>query len=151
VTTTQYDAAGHVTAVQAPLGRTTTYQYDALNRQTVTIDSLSHNTTTVYDAAGQVSSTTDVRGTTSSYLYDTLGRQTRPRKPSAQESSAPRRKPMTPQAASRLRQMAWENTTTTLYDQVGRVTETVDANGHATDYAHDAKGQVTTTRMRSAR
>ena len=37
-----------------PLGNRTTFQYDALDRQTVTIDPLSARTTVAYDANGNV-------------------------------------------------------------------------------------------------
>src|SRR5439155_17485015 len=87
-TTMIFDAAGNLlseTTGQAsnssyahPL--TTSYAYDAANRQTRVIDafgtSLARTSTTVYDVAGRVSSTTDPLGHNTSYAYDALNRQT---------------------------------------------------------------------------
>ena len=53
-----------MTSTTDPLGHTTTYQYDGLNRQVETIDALGGTSITAYDAAGNVTSTTDPLGHT---------------------------------------------------------------------------------------
>ncbi len=73
-TTTLYDAAGDVTAALDAAGNETQYLYDALNRQTVTIDANSHRTTMLYDQAGNVTSVTDPLSHTTQYEYDALNR-----------------------------------------------------------------------------
>ena len=57
-----------------PLGRTTTYKYDLLNRQTRAIDPLRNTTVTTYDADGNVSSIADPLNETTNYTYDVLNR-----------------------------------------------------------------------------
>ncbi len=53
---------------------TTSYTYDALNRQVSETDAVGtpvqRTTTTVYDAADNIIATTDGRGLTTSYTYD---------------------------------------------------------------------------------
>ena len=78
-TTTAYDAVGNVRSTTNPVGATTSYAYDALNRQTQMIEAygsaVQRTTTTSYDAVGNVLSTTNPRGYVTSYAYDALNRR----------------------------------------------------------------------------
>ena len=75
-TITEYDDNGNVTAVTNALGNTTSYEYDALNRQTAIIDSLSETTTTTYDPEGNILSLVDPSGNATTYTYDEVYRLT---------------------------------------------------------------------------
>lgn len=74
-TTYQYDALGRQTQV-ASGGSTWTYTLDMVGNKLSQTDPDTGTTNTFYDLAGQVSSTTDARGQTLAYAYDALGRKT---------------------------------------------------------------------------
>ncbi len=78
VTTMTYTPTGELYTVEDPLGRVTTYGYDALGRQVSATqpdpangqdDSGSPVTSTAYDALGRVIATTDALGNTTAYAY----------------------------------------------------------------------------------
>ena len=75
-TATFYDPVGNVAFVIDPDGNLTNYLYDALNRQTVTIDPLQKRTTVLYDAVGNVTQITDRNQHVRQFLYDALNRRT---------------------------------------------------------------------------
>jgi YD repeat-containing protein len=62
--------------VTDPRNNLTQYEYDALNRKTVTIDALSKATATSYDAAGNVTSVKDADNNVTQYSYNALNRVT---------------------------------------------------------------------------
>ena len=57
-------------------GVTTTFAYDAFQREVLQTDGRGNTTRTVYDSLGRVSSTIDALGYATAYGYDALGRQT---------------------------------------------------------------------------
>jgi RHS repeat-associated protein len=145
-TATAYDHVGNVLSVTKPhsydtdptsVNVTTSYAYDAVNRQTLMIEAyqvsgLQRTTTTLYDAVGNVQSVTrpqtydsvmpPVRITTS-YAYDVVNRRT----------------------AVVADFGNFQQTTTTLYDAVGNVTQTTDPRGTATQFLYDALNRLTLT------
>jgi RHS repeat-associated protein len=73
ITQYSYDNNGNVTATLDPLGRTTTHQYDALNRLTQVIDPYNGTTkptTYQYDTANNLTSVTDPEGKATVYTYN---------------------------------------------------------------------------------
>jgi YD repeat-containing protein len=144
-TTYSYDAFGHLTQTAAPLGRTTgstydangnktsdtdargnvtSYQYDALNRLTITTYPTIPVTTSTksYDFRNNVIDETDQAGHITHHIYDLSGRQTSITKGFG-----------TPQASA---------TSFTYYDDGRKYTET-DALNHTTTYLYDAAGRLT--------
>jgi YD repeat-containing protein len=67
---------GHVLTVTDPLGRVTSYAYDALYRPTTLTDPLLQVTTYTTDLLGHVLTASDAAGHVSGYGYDALYRQT---------------------------------------------------------------------------
>ena len=70
------DAVGNVTTQTDALYRTSTFSYDAMNRNTVSIDPLSNRTTTAYDAIGNATTVTDALNRVTTVQFDAINRQT---------------------------------------------------------------------------
>ena len=96
--------------------RTTTYEYDVLNRPTRATDPLSHSNYTTYDAVGNVLSIKDALGNLTKYEYDDLNRRTRVTD-------------------------AEGHFTRTVYDVAGSVTAVIDASNQRTNYQYDSLNQ----------
>jgi|GEM_PF-1838684 len=123
-TTIIYDAAGNVTQVQSEVtasnDSSTQNGFDALNRQTSSVDANGVTTTTIYDAAGNVINTIDGLGNTTTFAFDQLNRRTSVTDPAGDVS-------------------------TTLYDSVGNATTSTDPLGHSTTYIYDVLNRKTRT------
>ena len=146
VTHNEYDAAGNLVATVNALGQRTQNRYDASGNLSATVDALGNVTATFgYNANGDMTSTTDANGVTRSFGHDAAGRQT-------DTSVTVNGEPVV---------------TSTLYDEAGRVIETVDADGkhsfteynaigkpcrttdklgNVTETLYDARGNVVETR-----
>jgi len=74
VTHYSYDLNGNQVKVRDPLQLETTYEYDFLNRRTVSIDALGGETTFVYDSNGNLRFLTDPVGNETEWIYDALNR-----------------------------------------------------------------------------
>jgi YD repeat-containing protein len=145
-----YDAAGNLKFTTDPRGAaagdagfTTWFFYDALGRQTATVDALGPDwtvtgtpeslpgtvttnvTRTAYDALGRIASTTDALGQTTDHAYDNLGRKVSETAPAPAAESA---RPVTRYG----------------YDAVGNKTSVADPLGNVTTYAYDARDRRTT-------
>ena len=95
-------------------GVTTTFAYDAFQREVSQTDGRGNTTRTVYDSLGRVASTIDALGYSTAYGYDALGRQTSVTDPLT-------------------------NTVTTAYDAEGRVVAQRGAT-YPVDYSYDEFG-----------
>ena len=111
--TRAYDGRGNLLSVTDPLGRTSRYEYDLLDRLVAEIDPTGAVWRTAYDGAGRVMSRTDPLGNVTRYEYDTAGRLSATIDPLG-------------------------NTTRYAYDDAGRLVEVVDAKGGVTSYEYDA-------------
>jgi len=69
-----YDEAGNLTAQTDANNHTVNYEYDAMNRRTAVIDGNGHRTRTAYDQAGHVVAVTNALGKSVRNTYDSLGR-----------------------------------------------------------------------------
>lgn len=140
-TTYDYDGNNNNRFVHQPLGRTTQYQYDELNRRVKTVDAFGHATDYTYDDAdrlveardamnnawaythdahGNVLTQTDPSAVVMTYVYDVLHRRTETRDG-----------------------LSLPNTWHTEYDQLGRVTQTIDATNQPTQFTYDGLGRLT--------
>lgn len=66
------DGGGRLIQMIDPGGRTTRYEYGALNQLTKIIDSLNGQTTFTYDGNGNVLTLTDARGKTTTWTYNNM-------------------------------------------------------------------------------
>ena len=92
----------------------TTFAYDAFQREVSQTDGRGNTTRTIYDNFGRVASTIDALGYATTYGYDALGRQVSVTDPLT-------------------------NTVTTVYDAEGRVVSQRGAT-YPVDYAYDEYG-----------
>ncbi|GAA5097114.1 RHS repeat protein [Wohlfahrtiimonas larvae] len=76
VAETVYDAKGQVTKV-CDDGACSETQFDALGRETKSIDALGFANESIYDGNGQLTTSIDALGNQTKYEYDALGRQTK--------------------------------------------------------------------------
>jgi YD repeat-containing protein len=116
---------GLVRSSTSQTGVTTTFAYDAFQREVSQTDGRGNTAQTIYDSLGRVVSTIDVLGYATAYGYDALGRQTSVTDPLT-------------------------NTVTTVYDVEGRVIAQRGAT-YPVDYDYDEFGDkiaMTTYRSR---
>src|SRR5204863_311530 len=140
--TSEYDAAGNRTKVVEPLGRTTVYDYDAVNRLTRVTNSLLHSATTAYDDAGNVTRVTDHRGNFDRFEYDKINRRT------LATDRDQRQRSFTYDALKRMTQEQWLGVGASgyqmdqRYDEAGRLTLAADTNSRYT-YGYDRADNLT--------
>lgn len=120
----EYDAEGSVKSIVDPLGTTSTYAYDALERIEQTISNAGGagperaETRFEYDALDRVTAVVDPKGLTTAYTYNGLGDLVELDSPDT-------------------------GTTTYTYDSAGNRTGQLDARGVQTNYSYDALNRLT--------
>ena len=142
VTQTAYDPNGNRTSVTDPLGKTTTFGYDAVNRlTTVTFnDPATPNVTYAYDPDGNRASMQDGTGTTT-YAHDELGQLTSVTSPggvttgSRYDLDGGRTKLVYPDGTA----------VTSTLDKAGRLASLQDWASRQTSYTYFPDGNVQTT------
>jgi RHS repeat-associated protein len=116
-TSYSYDSYGNQTGISAPLSRTTSKAYDALNRLNQITDPASGVTQFSYDANDNLTSVTDPRSLTTSYTYNGFGDVTQLVSPDT-------------------------GTTTNTYDSGGNLSVSTDARSDSAHYSYDALNRV---------
>jgi RHS repeat-associated protein len=127
-TTLTYDSGGNLTVQQLPTpvgqtARTTTYQYDSMDRVTTITAPLSRVTVYGYDSGGNLTKITDPMSRVTSIAYDADNRPTVVTAPLTAIANA---------------------VTTTTYDAEGQVVQVKDPLGRITTTAYTSRGQVYT-------
>jgi RHS repeat-associated protein len=140
-TTYTYDAAGDLVSTTTPGGRTTTSTYDAAHRLVSTASPSGALTSYTYDAAGRMLTVTDPTGAVTTNTYDAAGRLTKTTDALGRSTTF---------HYDRSDRLLWTrdaagNITRTSYDGAGRVATSTDALGAVTTYAYDAAGRLTGT------
>jgi RHS repeat-associated protein len=113
------DSVGNVTTSTDPLGHSTTYVYDVLNRKTQTVDARGGIVTTLYDAVGNNTTVVDQVGNTTTMAFDVLNRMT--------QQTAP-----------------LNHSSTMAFDALGRQTSATDRNGQVINTTYDNDNRVLT-------
>jgi len=125
-TTYAYDALNRQTTVQTPAGGTVTMVYDSADNLLARTDQLGHTTSHAYDALNRETVTTDARGGLTTYTYDAQGNQLTLTDPVA-------------------------NKTTFSYDTLNRLTQQTDPLGHSATFAYNAGDLLTSTTDRNGK
>jgi choice-of-anchor A domain-containing protein/RHS repeat-associated protein len=133
VTSNAYDDRGNITSSTDALGNTTRYQYDPSGRLIKMIDVLGNETTSAYDGEGRLTSSTDASGITRYFDYDANGRQNGTHFTWVNPANSSNTKTLT---------------TTTVYDDDGRVISSTDATGNSSSTQYNKAGQVVSTTNR---
>ena len=100
--------------------RTTTFSYDALNRQTLVTDPLGHSTASIYDALSNVNGVVDPLGHLEQFRYDHLNRRVI-------------------SADARYYDANVQSVTTTSYDEAGNVLTVTDPQQNVVTYTYDQR------------
>jgi RHS repeat-associated protein len=124
-----------------PLGRKTTYTYDAAGQRVTRTDPLLHTTTSAYDGGGRLVSLTDALGGQVRFAYDAAGQQTSTTDPAGAVIA---------RTYDALGNVATETNpaggvTTKTYDLAGQLVSTVDPRGVTVTSTCDADGRRTGT------
>jgi RHS repeat-associated protein len=124
-TTFSYDSAGNLISKKDKEEKTTSYEYDELNRLKRVIDPLSQGTEYTYDDRNNLIALKDAKEQVTRFQYDRNNRLVREIRPLGQETS-------------------YE------YDPAGNLERKVDAKNQKIEYGYDDAGRLTETRYYTA-
>jgi RHS repeat-associated protein len=137
VTQYEYDALNRLVKTTQPDGSTTRTVYNAIGKQSQTLDPLSRVTSYEYDAAGRLVKTVYPDGTAEASSYDAEGRRLTSTDRAGRETN------YIYDALGRLTETIYPDGahTTTMYDAAGQVIASTDALGQVTHYEYDDAGR----------
>ncbi|ROO86856.1 RHS repeat-associated protein [Actinocorallia herbida] len=142
-----YDGANRVTGHTDALGNTTAYDYDGQGRLVETTEPGGATTTLTYNALGQVATTTDPLDRTTSFEYNALGDVVRETSPEGNVTTwtydaAHNRLTETGPLGNVQGADPADHTTTWTYDAAGNVLTETDALGDTTTSLYDDGGRL---------
>ncbi len=149
VTTSVYDNSGNLLAATDALSQTTTYTYDGSGNLLTTTDALGQSSEFTYNNRGDLLTETDVLGNVSTFTYDENGNrvsESRSRTlPDGSEETL-----LTSFVLDGLDRVTQTTTadgssTTTVYDDLGRVLSQTDPLARVTTMAYDLMGRPVLT------
>ncbi len=150
VTGMEYDDKGRLFRVTDPEGNVTVTEYNAIDKESATIDANLERTEYEYDARGNLVLTRYPDLTTETTAYDEEGNVT------SQTDRLGRTTTMSYNAANRLVETVFPDATpgndldnprtTNEYDTAGRLTATIDERGNRTEFEYDDAGRRTLVR-----
>jgi RHS repeat-associated protein len=133
-----YDPISLGISVQTnPDGSTNTFAYDDNGHQISASDGLGRTTSTLYDSAGRILQKTDPSGMQTTTAYNAAGAPTTVTVSLSGQTAESANDTLNPSVA-RASSLAYSDTT-----HPGEVTMTTNPHGHATGYAYDAFGDMT--------
>jgi RHS repeat-associated protein len=142
-----YDAAGNLIQTKDPLGRITSSSYDNHGNVLAQTDARGAVTTYAYDGYGNQIQQTDALGTVTSYSYDGSGNRLREATARTQPDGS-KATLVTTFGYDKLNRLTSTtrpdgSLTTTSYDAIGQVAETVDPLGRHASFTYDDLGRQT--------
>jgi RHS repeat-associated protein len=135
-----YDGDGNVVKTTDGLGRSTSYGFDGLDRLVTSTDPLGRITKATYDRAGNQVTLVDPAAQTTSYTFDAADQMTAI---SYSDGKTPNVRFTYDTNGHRLSMTDGTGTTAYTYDDLGRLTKTVDGRGVSLAYGYDRSGHVT--------
>jgi RHS repeat-associated protein len=150
VTTMEYDDKGRLVRVTDPEGNVTVTEYNAIDKESATIDANLERTEFDYDARGNLVQTRYPDGTSEITAYDEEGNVV------AQTDRLGRTTRMIFDPANRIIETIYPDATpgndldnpriTNEYDPAGRLSAVIDERGNRTEYEYDGAGRRTLVR-----
>lgn len=140
----RYDAAGNRTAVIDARGKTTSFEYDAMNRLVREVNPVLDAQQYLYDVAGQMTESINGNGALRTYTYDLRGNVIKVEN----DESCDNIRYEYDQVG---RKVAVQNELGTVryqYDLAGRLLQETDPYGNATAYRYDPNGNMISMSMR---
>jgi RHS repeat-associated protein len=138
VTRSSYDAFGNRLTMTEPNGNTTSYLYDALNRQVKVTNAAGDMTLRTYDPVSNVKTVTKPNGNVTTNTYDALDRLTQ-----VDDSEGRVANFTYDPVGNRLSERDGNgNGTDNTYDTIYRLTDVKDALGKTTHYDYDPVGNL---------
>jgi RHS repeat-associated protein len=131
-----------------PLGNTSHREYDARGNLIAFTNAVGETVTYTYEAEGDLASMTDCRGNTTTYTYDSYGRKISEIDPLGNQTIYTYDvfgNEHTRTQARTVNGTLVIMTTTKEYDLAGRLTASIDPNGHIERYEYDAAGRRVAT------
>jgi RHS repeat-associated protein len=144
-----YDTAGNIATITDAKGAVTTFVYDSGGRLIKTIDPNGNEALTSYDLNGNKLSDTDANGNVTTYEYNNRNQLIKTIDPEGNGTSYAYGGSSCPScgggSGEKLTSLtdAGGNTTSYLYDQLGRLAAETDPLGNTTRYSYDARGNLT--------
>jgi RHS repeat-associated protein len=117
-TLSYFDAVGRLLRSVDPMGRATTYEYNAVNLVTKITDALGGQTTFTYDGNGNLLTLTDARSKTTTWTYDAMDRVETRTDPLARDEAF-------------------------TYNENGTIETWTDRKGQVTSYTYDSRDRLT--------
>jgi RHS repeat-associated protein len=139
-TETEYDKAGEVIAQIDGDKHATKYKRDILEQTVEVTDPLGHVTAEEYDPAGNLVKVTDPEKRTTSYTYDPANRLT---EVSYSDGKTPAVKYEYDEDGERTKMTDGTGTTTSTYDELGRLTESENGNKEVVKYEYNLANEQT--------
>jgi RHS repeat-associated protein len=147
-TVNTYDAKGNLTSVKDVLGGTTVRTYDDKGQELSVTDQLGHKTLYEYDGAGNLTKQTDAAGNVITLTYDANGnRLTESVTRNVGGSVETLTTTYQYDHLNRLVKVIYPDNSTsdTIYNTIGKQSETIDRLGHHTKYDYDEMGRLLKT------
>lgn len=140
ITETGYDGAGQINSQTDGNKHTTKYTRNVLEQVTEVTDPLGHKWTREYDADGNLTKVTDPSKRTTTYVYSPTRRL---KEVTYSEGTTHSVQYEYNAEGNRTKMVDGTGTSTFVYDQLGRMTESKDGHGNVVKYEYDLANELT--------
>jgi len=148
-TSNSYDSSGSLLSMKDPLGNTTSYSYNSQGLPVTVKDAAGHTTGLGYDGNGRITSQTDALGNVINFTYDAAGNK-------LSQAVVRTKADGTTETLTTQYQYDGDNrlvktinpdgsTTRTVYNAIGKQSDTFDELNRQTHFDYDSNGRLTKT------